>query len=157
MQDTLLVPTLSQEINMQEIRWEVREAGLGGGRVELGRDEDRAPEPSWSHRAGVGGKRLGPQLPVFLDQSLDDSCAGKRMGPWPWRCLQRAVSLPHSQSLKMVWGLLHQPLVPSQGLGSSSRGHASPSVGCTLLHHRPPARAQESPPMMGVIPMHWKG
>ena len=56
--------TLSQEINMQEIRWGVREAALGGGRVELGRDEDRAPEPS--HRAGVGGS-LGPRLPVFLE------------------------------------------------------------------------------------------
>lgn len=157
MQDTLLVPTLSQEINMQEIRWGVREVALGGGRVELGRDEDRAPEPSWSHRAGVGGQRLGPRLPVFLDQSLGDNYAGKRMGPWPRMCLQRAVSPPRSQSLKTVWGPPRQPLAPSQGLGSSSRGRASPSMGCTLLHHRSPARAKESPPVTGMIPMCWKG
>ena len=154
MQDTLLVLTLSQEINMQEIRWGVREAALGGGRVELGRDEDRAPEPS--HRARVGGS-LGPRLPVFLDQSLGDSCAGKRLGPWPWMCLQRAVSPLHSQHLKTVCGPPRQPLAPSQGLGSSSRGRASPSVGCTLLHHRSPARAKESPPVTGMIPLCWKG
>ena len=135
--------TLSQEINMQELCCGAREAGLGGRRVELGHGEDRAPEPSWSRRAGVGGQRLGARLPVFLDQPVGDSCAGERMGPWPWVCLQRAFSPPHSQSLKTAGALpalsalsgpgfiIQGPCFPQRGLHTPASQTPCQSPGIT--------------------------